>query len=365
MTRARRAVIVAVVMLTVAAVLGCRGKSEEAPASEPTPEVSVTVAPIVRTTMHAYVTGWGTIEPEPATDGRPAATAHVAAPVSGLVTDVRVSEGQHVAQGATLFKLDSRITDVAVEHARQGVRFAEQLVQRQERLGPGEATSQKAYQEAQAQLTTARSELETTEAQRRLLDVKAPLDGTVVKLNTRTGDAVDPSTVLAELVDLNRLVVTASIRSVEAQQVKRGQRIELSPGTGSGTTAAAPTATSAASTIEYIGPQVNTATDTVLVRGRIPSGSAIKPGQFVNVRVMTGERPDRLAVPVESVLQGQGGSEVALVQGDMAVRTAVKTGLREGTLVEVGGDGIREGASVVVQGAYGLPAKSKIKIIGH
>ncbi len=73
----------------------------------------------------------------------------------------------------------------------------------------------------------------------------------------------------------------------------------------------------------------------------------------------------RLAVPAESVLQGQGGSEVAVVQGDTAVRTAVKTGLREGTLVEVEGNGIREGASVVVQGAYGLPAKSKIKIIGH
>ena len=73
----------------------------------------------------------------------------------------------------------------------------------------------------------------------------------------------------------------------------------------------------------------------------------------------------RLAVPVESVVQGEKGPEVALVQGDLAVRTPVKTGLRDGGLVQVHGDGIGDGMSVVVQGAYGLPPKTKIKILGR
>jgi membrane fusion protein (multidrug efflux system) len=327
--------------------------------------VSVTVAPIVTATLHAYVTGWGTIEPEPATDGQPAASAHVAAPGSGLITAVLISEGQRVIKGATLFRLDSRVADVAVEHARQGVRFAELLVQRQEKLGPGEATSQKAYQEAQAQLTTAQSELNTAEAQRRLLDVRAPLDGTVIKVNSRPGDSVDPSTLLAEVVDLSRLVVSASIRSVEAAQVKRGQRVELSSGSGPGTPAAAPAALMASSTIAYIAPQVDTATDTVIVRARVPSGAPLRPGQFVNVRVVTDERRDRLAAPADSIVQGSGGTEVAVVQGDTAVRIPAKVGLREGGLVEVEGSGIRAGVMVVVQGAYGLPARTKIKVIGR
>ena len=378
-----RLYVCALVVLVLGAGTACKGKPVEAPAAEPETEVSVTVAPVVTATLHAYVTGWGTVEPEPATEGRPAASAHIAAPGSGLITAVLISEGQRVTKGATLFRLDSRLADVAVEHARQGVRFAEQLVQRQEQLGPGQATSQKAYQESKAQLTTAQSELSTAEAQRRLLDVRAPLDGTVVKVNSRPGDSVDPATLLAEVVDLSRLVVSAAIRSVDAAQVKRGQRVELFPGSGPAAPTSAPAAVSiaasgpspaapptqpalmASSTIAYLAPQVDTATDTVVVRARVPPGAPLRPGQFVNVRVVTDERPARLCVPVESVVQGAGGTEVAVVQGDTAVRTPVKTGIREGALIEAEGQGIRTGVSVVVQGAYGLPAKSKIKILGR
>ena len=362
----RRFVFGALVVVTlVSATTGCKGNTPEAPATEMTPEVSVTVAPIVTATLRAYVTGWGTVEPEPAAEGRAAASARVAAPGAGLITAVLISEGQRVTRGTTLFRLDSRVADVAVERARQGIRFAEQLVQRQEQLGPGQATSQKAYQESKAQLATAQSELNTAEAQRRLLDVSAPLDGTVIKVNSRPGDSVDPSTLLAEVADLSRLVVSASIRSVDAAHVKRGQRVELSPGGGTGTPADTTAAPMASSTIAYIAPQVDTATDTVIVRARIPAGASVRPGQFVNVRVVTDERADRLAVPVASIVQGEVGSEVAVVQGDTATRTPVKTGIREGTLIEVEGDGLRTGVSVVVQGAYGLPAKSKIKILGQ
>lgn len=365
MRASRRCQIGVLFWVSLAGVTACKGKPPDAAEKEPESEVSVSVAPIVTATLHAYVTGWGTVEPEPAAEGRPAANAHIAAPGSGLIAAVLISEGQRVTKGATLFRLDSRVADVAVEHARQGVRFAEQLVERQERLGPGQATSQKAYQESKAQLTTAQSELNTAEAQRRLLDVRAPLDGTVIKVNSRPGDSVDPATLLAEVMDLSRLVVSASIRSVDAAQVKRGQRVDLSPGSRPGAPAATPATPTASSTITYLAPQVDTATDTVIVRARVPNGAPLRPGQFVNVRVVTDERVDRLAVPVESIVQGKGGSEVAVVQGDTAVRTAVKTGIREGTLVEIEGEGLRAGVSVVVQGAYGLPAKSKIKIIGH
>jgi membrane fusion protein (multidrug efflux system) len=188
----------------------------------------------------------------------------------------------------------------------------------------------------------------------------------VIKVNARRGDSVDPATLLAEVVDLSRLVVSASIRSVEAAQVKRGERVELSAGSGPGTPAAELSAALvASSTIAYIAPQVDTATDTVVVRARVPASSGLRPGQFVNARILTDERRDQLAVPVDSVVQGAQGPEIALVQGDVAVRTRVTTGLREGQLVQVEGDGVREGVSVVVKGAYGLLPKTKIKVINR
>ncbi len=360
---------VAVATLIAAAIGACQGTPPESPPPEPVPEVSVTVAPIVRTTMHAYVEGWGRVEPEPATAGRPAASARVTSPVPGVITQVLGSEGQRIAQGATLFRLDSRVADLTVERADQAVRVAERRAARQRELGPGEATSAKAYEEAMAALALAQSEKNTAELDRRLLEVNAPIAGTLVKMNARPGDAVDPSTTLAELVDLERLVVRASIRSVDIAQVQRGQRMELSLSAGPGSPGGASPAPALTATVDYIAPLVDSATDTVLVRAQVPATAAIRPairpGQFASVRIGVGERTDRLAVPVESIVSGVSGSEVAIVRGDVAIRTPVTTGLREGGLVEVEGDGIREGDSVVVEGAYGLPETTKIKIVGR
>ena len=43
----------------------------------------------------------------------------------------RCAEGQRVAKGAVLFRLDSRVADVAVAKARQALQFAEQAFERQ------------------------------------------------------------------------------------------------------------------------------------------------------------------------------------------------------------------------------------------
>lgn len=365
MTNLRRATFAAFAIAVAAAVTACGEAPPDAAPADPPPLVSVTVAPVVRMTMRAFVEGWGRVEPEPAAPGRPAGSARVASAVAGVVTGVLGSEGQRVGEGAIVFHLDSRVVDIAVDRARQAVRVAEQLARRQEDLGPGQATSQKAYDEAAAQLSVARTDLSHAELQRALLDVHAPIAGTLVKVGARLGDAIDPTTVLAEIVDLARLVVTASIRSVDVARVRRGQRVEVSLGSEPGVSTSAPTGPVFAGVVEYIGPQVDSATDTVLVRARVPGAAAIRPGQFTNVRIVVEERTGRLAVPVESLVQGSAGSEVAVVEGDTATRTPVTTGLRQGGLVEVQGAGVREGVSVVVQGAYGMPATSKITVSGH
>jgi len=41
----------------------------------------------------------------------------------------------------------------------------------------------------------------------------------------------------------------------------------------------------------------------------------------------------------------------------------VQVGLRDGDLVEISGDGIAEGATVVTVGAYGLPKETKIRVL--
>jgi membrane fusion protein (multidrug efflux system) len=114
--------------------------------------------------------------------------------------------------------------------------------------------------------------------------------------------------------------------------------------------------------VTFIGFQVDPLTDTLLVRASLNTGSGLRPGQFVSVRILIEVRPDRLAVPIESVVTREGESVIALVEGDRAKQTIIKPGLREGNLVEVEGEGLREGMRIVTQGVYGLPPETRIRV---
>lgn len=333
---------------------------------EPPTIVPVSVTPIVRATLHAYVEAWGTVEPEPATPARAPASARVATPVAGIVARAACAEGDRVAKGALLFSLDSRVADLAVARARQAVQFAEQVFARQQKLGVGEATSLKLYQEAEQNLTAARTELATVQTQRALLDIPSPLAGTVVKVLAKPGDAVDPAAALAEIIDLDRLVVTVSVRSADLVRVRRGQPATLFAGSAAGA-APSPSTTplTRSSNVVFIGAEIDSRTDTVPVRMTVPAGAGVRPGQFLTARITVEERRDRLVVPAESVVTEGDSSVIAVVDGDKAVKRPVKVGLRDGDLVEVEGDGLKAGLTVVTAGAYSLPAESRIRIIGR
>lgn len=340
----------------------CGRSSSGAEPEDGTTVVSVRIAPIVRTTLRGYVSAWGTVEPQQATTTQPPASARISTPVSGIVAQVACAEGRRAAKGAVLFRLDSRVADIAVEKARQAVRYAEQAFERQQKLGAGEATSQRLYLEAEQNVVAARSELANADMQRALLDVSSPLSGTVVRVSARPGDAVDPTSVLAEVIDLDRLVMTATVRSVDVPRIGVGQAVEVFLGSRG----AAPGAASSGalqSRVVFIGPQVDAKTDTVQVRALVPRGSGLRPGQFVDLRIAAEERRDRLAVPVDAVVTDAGVSSIAIVTGETAAKRPVKTGVRDGALIEVEGDGLAPGMIVVTAGAYGLPAQSKVKVI--
>ena len=365
-------VVVALVALAVVAAIvwivrrpSAAAESDETKA-QPT-EVAVKLGKIRRATLHAYVTGFGVVEPEPATAGAPPASAKIGSPVAGLVAESRAVDGQRVMKGAVLFQLDSRVADVQVEKARQAADFAERAFERQKRLLDVDATSQKIYQEAEAQARAARDEVANAQAQRALLTIHAPITGTVTRVLAKPGDAIDGSTVLAEMVDLERLVISAKIRSADIGVVRRGQRVEAAPGRPDAPDqVAAPTGTVSA-TVSYIGPAVDPATDTVLVRASLPRVSTLRPGQFVTARILYEEHRDRLAAPIDAVVSDADGKGafIAIVNGNAATKTPVQVGIKENGLAEVASPDLHEGTAIVASGAYGLPDTTRIKPIAQ
>ena len=304
------------------------------------PLVTVNVGKIERTTLRAYITAYGVVEPEPP-GARPAASARVTPTVGGVVTAVQCAEGQRVERGAVLVLLDNRLADAAVA-------FAQKNFERQKTLLTTGGASQKTMLEAEQQWQAA-------QIQRNFLEVHAPLAGVVTRLNVKPGEAVDLTTTLAEIVDLDHLVVSANVPSAELAMLHTGALAEVRFDFAS-----APVK----GILNYISPQLDAKTGTAEVRVTLPTSSGLRLGQVVTVRIVSAEHKDCLAVPEAAVVKDaeSGETVIALVQGEQAAQKVVTAGLRDGGLVEVTGEGLLAGQPVVTQGAYGLPKKTKVRI---
>lgn len=348
-------VAVVVAGLVLLKLTGGRGSDE---GGEVEPDIAVHVGTIGRATLHGYVTGYGTVEAEPPADGRPASGAQVASPESGILTAILCTEGRQVARGAIIFKLDTRLAEEAVAKAEKALGFAETVYERQKKLLAADGTSPKTFQEAEAQRDAARSDLAAARTGLSLLEIKAPVAGTVVRMNAKLGQAVDTNTVLAEVIELDRLAVAARVPSREAARLQPGQTVEADESAGA--------ADAAAGRVELIGRDIDPATDTVLVRVSLPAAAGVKPGQFLRIRIAAEERAGVLAVPEESVVSGpDGGTRIFLVESGKAVPKPVKAGLRESGLVEIEGEGLKEGLVIVTADAYNITTETRVHVIGN
>jgi membrane fusion protein (multidrug efflux system) len=340
---------------------GKQNEPSEEPQSAVVTEVSVHVGKISRSTLYGLVLAYGRIAPAVGDSEGPPARVPVTAPAAGIVSEVKCVEGQAVNKGDLLFRLDSRIAEVAVKKAQQALEFEERNFTRQKELLDVNGTSEKLLQEARHNFESAREELAKANTELSLLQVTAPISGTVVRVLARPAESVDMSYKLAELLDIQRLIVEFRIPSTEASLLKAGQKVEIETGvvTQDPNSKTVPTGE-----VTFIDSVVDPQSDTVLVRASTPPGAGLKSGQFVKAHIVYVEKKNCLVVPEESlVTTTEGQTVIAVVENGKAFQRIVHTGLHQKGLVEIQGEGIHEGMQIVTTGAYGLLPETNIRIV--
>ncbi len=346
--------IAALIVLLVAYRI-LRGSPGEDEADREATLVTVQAGTVRLATVHSYVGGYGTVAPEPAGSGR-AAASQVAPAVAGVVSRVLVVEGAVVAAGEILLELDDRPVRAELEKARSGVDYAQQALEREQALRDKGNTSERSYQEAVQRLAEATAELHSARDRLDLLRITAPFAGTVSRIYTGPGEGVDPSGPVAELIDLDRLIISARIPASEAEGLRSGLPVELTGPDGS--------ALPGRGTLVYVSPVVSPTDGTVPIRVRLPARSGLSPGEVLPFRIVSGEHADRMVVPEGSVVDDPDGHPVvARISGGVARLVEVVPGFHDGDLIEVAGEHLAVGDSVVTVGAYALPSGTRVRVI--
>ncbi|MEI7652051.1 MAG: efflux RND transporter periplasmic adaptor subunit, partial [Verrucomicrobiota bacterium] len=314
--------------------------------------VAVQVAKIVKTTLHAYASGYGTIETSP-TGG-----ARLAAASAGLVQKVLVTEGAKVAKGDLLVQLDARAVDASVAKARASLWAAEKAHARQLAMKSAGGTSERSLLEAAATLALAQADLASAELAQTQLSIRAPLAGVIGRLAVRTGEWLDLGKDVTEIVNPADLIVTTQIASADAGLLHPGVEAFIFTKLGESEKPFAQ------GKVISISPLIAKDSDSVAVRVSL-GAEAGRPGQLVLVRIVTSSKESCLAVPVESVIKAEDQETISVVLGGVAKQKPVKTGLSDRGLIEISGEGIAEGDDVVTTGAYGLPKETKVNILAR
>lgn len=279
----------------------------------------------------------------------PIAQATLSTKLTGNVTSVLVREGDRVAAGQVLLRIDAR--DIAAKHeqARAAIASAE-AVQREATLHADRwralyvdsAAPRAQVDAAEASLARANAALETARAGQNELvalgayaAVRAPFAGIVTRRSADPGAFAAPGTPLITVVDDSRLRVTVSVRPADARIVRRGMLLDASV-----------EGVAAKATVDGVFPSGQGA-ELYTINAVLPNaGASLPSGGAATLAIPLGTRT-ALLVPLHAIRREGGLTGVTLVQnGAISIRW-VRLGPTSGELAEVVA-GLRAGDSIHV-----------------
>jgi len=169
------------------------------------------------------------------------------------------------------------------------------------------------------------------------------------------GDYVQPGQTIVNLEDLSSLKVDFRIPEIYLGRVKTGQRVDIQVDAFSDR--------AFSGKIFAIDPRIEEASRTILIRARIPNPKIqLRPGMFVRVSIVLGERPNAILIPEQAVVpMGQDSFVFRVVDGKAAL-TKIKIGQRRMGEVEIL-EGLTPKDTVVTAGQMKIRDGAPIKIL--
>jgi RND family efflux transporter MFP subunit len=315
----------------VLALAAC-GRHERPKSAEPVagPASDVKTAAVVRSG------GVGEVAVPGAVQARRRASLSARMPAS--VTELPYQEGQWVAAGAVVVRLDDVAVRAAVTAAEAGVKAAESDLERTKALlEKGAATPRELEQMtaaasgARAQLTAARDNLSYTA-------LRAPFAGRVASRRVNLGDVVNPGMPLIEIEGEGGLELRATVESGIAATLRPGSRVRaLVDGQ----------AASLDAVVNAVAPSGDPTTHRFEVKADLPGASGLRAGLFARLIVPGVAADPRLTVPAAALFERGGLTGVFVVTEGKARLRWVAAGARDGDTVEIRA-GVEPGERVVL-----------------
>lgn len=327
-----------------------RGMAGGPPGGPPGADRQIPVAARVAFTEDLQVTLRGS------TNLRARETVDVLPKQSGIIARIQVEEGDRVQQGQVLAQLDDEEFRLQVEQSRARARSSAEQVDRARALAALDLISEQEVGNLVADSAVAASDLELAELRVRNARIVSPISGVVTHRYIERGAQVGTAEVAFTVADVDRLEARVAVPERQAPRVEVGQSARILFQEG-----AAPVATG---TVQRIRPVVDAESGTVQVTVEVLAreDERLRPGQFVNVDIVTETLPERITLPRTAVLVDGAVPRIFVIREGRAEERQVTLGYSRGDQVEIA-SGLAAGDTVVVVGQDNLRPNAPVRLM--
>jgi membrane fusion protein (multidrug efflux system) len=284
--------------------------------------------------------------------------------VAGRVTQILFKEGEPVAKGHVLVRLDDSVQQADLDRAKANLTLSKTKHERSIDLRNKGFISSQALDEAVNNLKVAEADAELMGARLNKTAIRAPFSGTIGLRQISVGDYVKEGQDMVNLESIDPLKVDFRVPELALSLLRDGQLLQI-------TLDALPDKAYDGKVVA-INPLIDANGRAVVIRAQVHNKDGkLRPGMFARVRLFTSGDKDTIVIPEESLFPIGDDKYVYKVVEGKAMRQKIDIGQRregkvevmagltpEDVVVTAGVIKLREGAPVTI--ANDAPAASPV-----
>lgn len=280
-------------------------------------------------------------------------TATAGAELPGLITSLKVKEGDNVRRGQLIATINIESVTVQRSELETSISLAKTVFERQKRLWDQNIGSEIQYLEAKNNYERLQKGLESIDVQLAKKNVYAPISGTIERVFMRAGENAMPGMPIVSIISTGDLKIVADAPEEFLAKIKTRQGVKVMvPALGESFNAS----------VTRIGKTIDAANRTFAVEINVPRSEAakLKTNLLAEVEVLNSQIEDAIVISQDLVQREVNGRKFIFVVAPgeekgstIAKKSFVETGKNFANQVVII-SGLKEGDQVIQTGSRGL-----------
>ncbi len=275
--------------------------------------------------------------------------------IAGRIAEIRFNEGQNIARGAVLVRLDQAELAAVLASSVAQAQLDKQRLERSEDLFKKSFISQQALDESRSNYARSLAKQHEDAARLAKTEMRASFPGVAGLRQVSEGQYVAAGTDIARLEKIDQLKLDFRVPESFIGKLKAGQPVKVLVDAYPGQPFAG--------SVYAIEPGVDDQTRTIVLRARVANAELkLRPGMFARVQVQLGVRDKAVWIPEAAIVPRGQDSFVFRVIAGKADLVRVQTGARKVGEVEVV-KGLAAGELVVTEGTQKIGPGSAVMLM--